>query len=50
MKKKNREEEEKRKLFAQHQESTRKDVGTFKHIIYGCIILHNMIVEDKQHI
>lgn len=63
---------EKRKLFAQHQESTRKDVErafgvlqsrfaiirgrarawhieTLKHIIYACIILHNMIVEDERH-
>jgi len=63
---------EKRKLFAQHQESPRKDVEqafgvlqsrfaiicgpsracnmeTLKHIIYACIILHNMIVEDERH-
>jgi hypothetical protein len=63
---------EKRKLFAQHQESARKDVEqafgvlqsrfaiirgparawhmeTLKYTIYACIILHNMIVEDKRH-
>ncbi|CAK8536130.1 unnamed protein product [Lathyrus sativus] len=63
---------EKRRLFAQHQESARKDVErafgvrqsrfaiirgpahawhmeTLKHIIYACIILHNMIVEDERH-
>ena len=63
---------EKRKLFAQRQESARKDVerafgvlqsrfaiirgpsrfwdaSKMKNIIYACIILHNMIVEDEQH-
>lgn len=24
-------------------------IETLKHIIYACIILHNMIVEDEQH-
>jgi len=61
---------EKRKLFAQKQESVRKDMkrafgvlqsrftiicglahawhmATIKHIIYACIILHNMIIEDE---
>ena len=61
---------EKQKLFAQRQESTRKDVewvfgvlqsrfiiirgpagfwdvGKMKNIIYACIILHNMIVDDE---
>ncbi|XP_058782776.1 uncharacterized protein LOC131657378 [Vicia villosa] len=63
---------EKKKLFAQHQESARKYVErafgvlqsrfaiirgparawhmeTLKYTIYACIILHNMIVEDKRH-
>jgi hypothetical protein len=63
---------EKRKLFAQKQESTGKDMeqtfevlqsrfmiirgparawhmATIKHIIYACIILHDMIVEDERH-
>nr|KYP59146.1 hypothetical protein KK1_014576 [Cajanus cajan] len=62
---------EKRKLFAQRQESTRQDVecafgvlqsrfaiirgptrfwdaAIMKNIIYACIILHNMIVEDER--
>nr|KYP45179.1 hypothetical protein KK1_033314 [Cajanus cajan] len=62
---------EKRKLFAQQQESMRRDVergfgvlqsrfaiirGTtrfwdvaiMKNIIYACIVLYNMIVEDEQ--
>lgn len=59
-----------RKLFAQHQEATRKDVectfgvlqsqlaivcdlacawemNPIKHILYVCILLHNMIVKDE---
>ncbi|RDY00486.1 hypothetical protein CR513_16330, partial [Mucuna pruriens] len=24
-------------------------VNTFKHVLYACIILYNMIVEDKQY-
>ncbi|XP_020208695.2 uncharacterized protein LOC109793646, partial [Cajanus cajan] len=63
---------EKRKLFAERQESARKDVerafgvlqsrfaivrgparawrvDTLKNIMYACIILHNMIVEDERH-
>ncbi|KAL5177670.1 Protein ALP1-like [Glycine soja] len=63
---------EKKKLFAQRQESVRKDVerafgvlqsrfaiirgpsrfwdaGKMKNIIYACIILHNMIVEDERN-
>ena len=62
---------EKRKLFAQRQESARKDVerafgvlqsrfaiirgpsrfwdaGKMKNIIYACIILHTMIIEDEH--
>ena len=65
-------QEEKRKLFSQWQESTRKDVErafgvfqswfaiihgptclwdahTIKNIIYACIILHNMIIENERH-
>lgn len=64
-------QEEKRKLFVQHQKSTRKDVKhifgvlqyqfaiicgptrvwhmeTLKHVIYNCIILHIMFVEDER--